>query len=129
MKEWIIGLITAGWVFFTPVHTAVIGIFLMVFTDLLTGMWAAYKRGDKIESKKMRTSIGKFIAYLSLILISYIFDTHFIIPFMGTTLFFKFITFLIGAIEFKSLIENFEKILNIPNLWEKIKEFLAQNRR
>lgn len=128
MKEWIIGLICAGWAFFTPVHTAVIGVFIMVFADLITGMWSAYKRGDKIESKKMRTTIGKFTAYLSLILLGYVFDTHFIIPFMGSTLFFNFLTFLIGSIEFKSLIENFQCILSIPNLWGKIKVFLAQNK-
>lgn len=128
MVEILKNILIAGLTFISPIWGLVVGLAIMVIFDLLTGMWAAYVKGEKIESKKMRMTVGKFIAYFALILISHVMDKVFIIPIFTNSLFTRMVGFFIASVEFKSVCENFSKILGFE-IWDKIKEFLAQNKK
>ncbi len=115
--------------FFAPIHYALFGIVIFVIIDFLTGVWKAFRLNERIQSRRMRDTIGKFIGYFILLLIGQIFDSWFIIPLMGDNLFLQFFVFCIASTEFYSILENVSIILGIPNLKDKIIEFLAQNKK
>ena len=77
-------------VFIAPIQAVIISITIFVFVDLITGIWAALKRNEAIESKKMRDSIGKWISYCLAIILSHMLDEYFPIP--VTDLFFNTMT-------------------------------------
>jgi phage-related holin len=106
MKNWfvrsldviIIYLVT----YFAPTFSVMMGISFLVLIDFVTGMVAAYKRGEAITSRKMRPTITKGMGYMLAILAAHIFQKHF----LPTIEVMKIVSGLIAFIELKSLDEN-----------------------
>jgi phage-related holin len=88
--------------YFAPTFSVLMGISFLVLIDFITGMVAAYKRGEAITSRKMRPTITKGMGYMLAILAAHIFQKHF----LPTIEVMKIVSGLIAFIELKSLDEN-----------------------
>lgn len=94
--------------------------FILVLLDLLTGLWAAAATHTKIESRIMRKTVTKLLAYVSLIICCALVDDiitdmfHLVAAVGG----------FISVIEIISLIENFGRITG-NDIMDKLKEFLT----
>ena len=99
--------------FFSPIIAILIATGVLVFTDLFTGVSAAKKRGEKIDSKKMARSISKIIFYFTAIILSRMMEIVFFpqIPIANIT------SGYIALIEFKSNIENISSITGL-DIWK-----------
>lgn len=104
-----------------PVRSFLILTLCLVVCDTITGIMAARKAGDKITSKGIRQTVTKTTAYFIAILLSEGMRITFIpdisIPY--------FIAFIIAIAEFKSNIENVEKIGDMK-IWDLIKNKLQK---
>jgi hypothetical protein len=103
--------------FFTPLMPWIIAIGVFVFADLITGMFAAKKKGQKIQSNKMFKTIPKFSAYGLGIIVAHVLTLLFIKDFPAV----KLVAGLIAFIEIKSLDENIKAITGVSIFSDLIK--------
>lgn len=113
------GLIAPAW----PPFAAVC---VLVVIDMRTGRQAARHRGEEINSKGMRRSVGKIASYFYLMLAAFIMDKIFLsgLP-IGEPLLYM-ASILCAAVEFKSISENVQTVTGV-NLWSKVKERILPN--
>jgi phage-related holin len=114
LLTFVLGLIAPAW----PPFAAVC---ILVVIDMRTGRQAARHRGEEINSKGMRRSVGKIASYFYLIAASFIMDEIFLkgLPISQPTLYLA--SLLCAAIEFKSISENVQTVTGV-NLWSRIKD-------
>jgi phage-related holin len=99
--------------FFSPIALILFTTGFLVATDLFTGIFAAKKRGENIDSKKMARSISKIIFYFVAIILSRLMEIAFFpqIPIANIT------AGYIALVEFKSNIENISTITGL-DIWK-----------
>lgn len=99
--------------FFSPIYLILFTTGFLVATDLLTGIFAAKKRGEAVDSKKMARSISKIIFYFIAIILSRIMEITFIngLPLANIT------AGYIALVEFKSNFENIGTITGL-DIWK-----------
>lgn len=104
--------------FLSPIGPVMWTMVTLIVADFITGIYAAYRAGDRIESKKMANTVSKFLIYLLVILCAWLVEMHVIpeVPIM------KIVSGFIAVTELKSIFENFNKIYGI-DIWSQIKEF------
>lgn len=107
--------------FIEPIQAIIFLVFGMTIIDLITGIWASIKTGKKIESRIMRRSVVKILAYEIAILSAYWAEAVF---FPGSIILTKIVASATVLIEFSSLMENLTKITGIP-VFMKIYEMFA----
>ena len=92
-----------------PIQTAILGVGFLITADLITGIVAAYKRGELIRSERLKNTAVKMLVYNLLLTSSFIAETYLTpwIPFTNVALSF------LAIIEVKSLGENFQSITGI----------------
>lgn len=111
----------AWMVLFTrPAHDSMIAVIVLVAIDLAVGIWAAVKRGEKINSYGLRRTVTtKIFPYQVAVLCAYYVDKEFDIglPLM------KMIAGFIAVAELKSIFENLGQITGL-DFWTAIRERL-----
>jgi phage-related holin len=105
-KKWAIASIMSCLTFIAPAANLIIVIGLLVLSDFVTGVLAARKREEIINSKKMRNSVTKGIGYMVAILVAFMMQKVFIKDFEVM----KIVAALIAFIELKSIDENLESL-------------------
>jgi hypothetical protein len=116
--------------FFLPVKPLLLLVGLFICTDTILGIWAAHKRGEKINSRKLGNIIPKMILYQSAVLIGYVLDVlllgEFINYFINIELFItKIIAMVLVFVEALSINENFENITG-KNLFNSAKLMITR---
>jgi len=113
------GLIAPAWLPFAAVC-------VLVVIDMRTGRQAARHRGEDINSKGMRRSVGKIASYFYLMAAAFIMDEIFLkgLPVQEPILYLASI--LCAAVEFKSISENVQTVTGV-NLWSKVKDRILPN--
>jgi hypothetical protein len=103
-----------GWllIFLSPIHSIMIGVGVMIFFDLITGLWASKKTGRPITSFGFRRTIVKSLAYQLALISSLIMETIFL---QGMPVI-RIIAGMIAITEFKSFLENIYDITGL-DLW------------
>lgn len=84
--------------------------FLFVFADLLTGIYASRKNHIATSSRRMRKSIAKLLCYLLAILLSFVAERSFGAEFGS----YKLIGGFVCLVEFLSILENLTTITGNP---------------
>ncbi len=109
--------------FFIPIFNLLLATGILILADMITGIYAAKKRGEKIESKKMGRSITKCIFYYLAIILGHIMEVVFVqdLPIAKIT------AGIISTVEFKSNMENIAAITGI-DLWKLLKEKMDSKR-
>ena len=107
MKEWIIkGLIVMMSVL-APINPMLITCGVLILADMVTGMMAAKKRKEQIQSAEMRRSISKFVVYQIAIISAFALETYMLGGIIPVS---KIVAGVIGMVEFKSILENVSTI-------------------
>jgi phage-related holin len=58
--------------FFAPIHTLIAVVFALLIIDLLTGIAAARKRGERISSAGLRRTMSKILIYETAIVVGFL---------------------------------------------------------
>lgn len=102
----------AAWVglFLAPAKATMIAVGFLVIGDLVTGIWAAVKRGETFSSAKLRQTITKTLGYQLAIVLSYVTESQLLpeIPVL------KVVAGLIASTELVSALENLASITGVP---------------
>ena len=115
--------ICCGWIFsfFIPIKGFLIFTVFVVFADMATGILAAKKEQQKINSKGLYRTIEKIVVYFCAILIFEGARNTFSLPFNITYM----TAFLIAAVELTSISENIKRITGV-NLTTLITRFFTR---
>lgn len=107
--SWLKGIFSSFIALFAPIHVVLGVVLLLVLTDLLFGVVAAKKRGEKITSAGLRRTVSKIFVYEFVIGCAFLFQTYLLgIPGDWVV---KLIGGVIGVVEMKSLLEKANDIL------------------
>lgn len=100
------GLIVFLLAFIAPIKNSMIAVSVLIAIDFIFGIIAAYKTGQKIESKKMSRTAVKLFVYQFLLIAAHLCEKYLLewIPFVQITLGF------FALVEFVSIGESFSKI-------------------
>ncbi len=90
---------------FAPVQAVVLTTLALVFIDLITGLVAARKRGEKITSAGIKRTVGKILLYEIAIAAAFLAETYLIGNILPVS---KLVSALIGIVELKSILENLD---------------------
>lgn len=91
--------------YFAPVQNIILVVLLVVFFDLLTGVWASYIQGKGIKSKRMVKTIYKVAIYICIIYLFFAIDKE-----MQMIELHKVMAWVIVGFEMYSILENATKI-------------------
>lgn len=98
-------LVTAS--VFAPIKAAIIVAMALIMADLVFGLIAAKKRGEKLSSSGLRRTVTKVFVYEVAIMLGFLTETYMIgqaIPLV------KLISGLIGIVELKSVLESLDEL-------------------
>ena len=118
--DYILGFLV---VFFLEITAALFAVGFLIIVDTFTGIWAAYKRKEEINSRKLGRIMQKIVLYPLAIIIAKVAEDYLApdIPWIYVT------TGIIGAVEVKSNFENIGSILGF-NLWKRIKAVIWKDK-
>lgn len=103
MKEYTIkGLIVLASIL-APIKALLISCGTLILADMITGILAAKKRGEKISSAEMRRSLTKMLVYQIAIISGFILEKYMLEDLLPVS---KIVAGVIGMVEFKSILEN-----------------------
>lgn len=124
MHNWLKALSITIVSFLAPIHTVMLACGSLIVIDLITGVWAAKKRGETINSAALRRTVSKILAYEIAIISGYILQKYLledILPVM------KLAASAIGLVETISVLENVNSITGSSIFTALIKKLGSQN--
>lgn len=86
-----------------PIKPLAIACGFLVVADMVTGIWAAYKRKEKINSAEMRRSVSKMLIYQLTIVSAFALEKWILEDTIPVS---RIVSGVIGMVEFKSILEN-----------------------
>lgn len=107
MTKFLHSLLISTLAVFIPIQAALITVGVLTFSDLILGLMAANKRGEKITSAGLRRTMSKLFIYEVGVLLAFLCETYLMGGFMPIA---KIVSGLIGTIELKSCFENLDEI-------------------
>jgi hypothetical protein len=123
VQAFLIKLFAGIVLFLAPIQASVNAVFALVLVDLIFGLIAARKRGEKIESRKLAHTPLKLFVYFASIVVVYAAETHIGFGIPAT----KIVTGIIGATEALSLLEKAEAITGAP-VFAKLRDILKPSK-
>lgn len=107
-----------------PIKAVLITVAILIIADMISGIIAAYKRGEQITSAALGRTITKMFVYQTVVISGYLMQEHLINNLIPVV---SLIGGVIGMVEFKSLLENANEILGMDLFKEIIKQFSSKN--
>jgi phage-related holin len=104
-------LLGSFWAILLPIQQSILLVFLLVFADLIVGVWAAVKEGYKISSRSLRRTVVKLLVYEVVVIVTFMVETLLVDYPVA-----KIATGLIGIVEGKSFFENLYRITKVDFL-------------
>lgn len=108
MKEWLNKVALASLAALAPIKMVMITVGVLIMADLVTGIWAALKRGEKVSSAAMRRTISKMFIYQLAVICGFMLETYILDGIVPVA---KIVAGVIGMVEFKSILENSNHIV------------------
>lgn len=84
---------------------------VLIFADLITGIWAATKRKEPVTSKGISRTLAKIFLYEAALALSYLVHQYMTGDILPAD---KLVAGLIGIIELRSILENMNAINGTP---------------
>jgi phage-related holin len=106
----LVKLVAGSLLFLAPIQASVNVVFALVFVDLIFGLIAARKRGERIKSSKLAHTPLKLFVYFASIVAVYAADQYIGLVMPVT----KIVTGIIGATEVLSMLEKAEFLTGVP---------------
>lgn len=110
MKDWVISTLLAGLAVFAPIQGVIITVGILIFGDMFTGVWAAYKRKEPITSAALRRSVTKMAVFQFAVLSGYLLEVYLLGGLLPVA---KLVAGVVGLVEFKSVLENAKEITGL----------------
>jgi len=123
-RSWAVALAITAFAFLTPIHSILFVVGVLIFSDLILGVWAAKKTNVPITSARLRDSVSKMFIYLLVIILGYLVESYLV----GLVPISKLTASVIGVVEMKSVYENAGIILGRPLFQELIIKLGSKNR-
>jgi hypothetical protein len=111
MKDYITGLLLSTLAIFAPIKALLLVTGILIFSDLISGILSARKKGQKISSAGMRRTVTKVAVYNAAIMLGFLTETYMLDGFLPLS---KIAAGLISVVEFKSILENLDTINGNP---------------
>jgi hypothetical protein len=108
MKEFLAKVFLATMAILAPIQMVLVSVGVLILADLITGILAAHKKGEKIRSSAMRRTISKIVVYNTAVLTGFLLETYLLASIFPVA---KLVAGVIGLVEFKSILENGNVIL------------------
>lgn len=107
MKPYLVAIVATLASVFAPVQSILIVTFIMILADLATGIYAAKKRGEQIQSSAIRRTVSKIFVYEIAIALGFL-AQHYL---MGDVIpVSNMIASVVGMVELKSVLENLNSL-------------------
>ena len=110
MKQFLAALIAATIAALAPIQAVMISVGVIIMLDLITGIWAAVKRKEKIESAALRRTVSKFLIYQLAVISGFVVQHYMLGDIMPTS---NVVAGVIGIVELKSILENSNTIVGM----------------
>lgn len=123
MKEFLVKSCIAVGAILAPIKMVMITVGVLIVADLVTGIWAAHKRGEKINSAAMRRTISKIFVYQLSVITGFLLETYILGNSVPIS---KIVAGVIGMVEFKSVLENSDTIIG-ENIYSMILKKLGSD--
>lgn len=107
-----------------PIEKHAIAIFVLVLFDLILGLIAAIKRGEKITSNGLKTTVIKLFVFETALALGFIAEKYLLNDLLPIS---KIISTLVGIVELTSVFENLDEIYGQP-LFKVLIDKLGSNR-
>jgi phage-related holin len=106
--------------YFTPIAEMVHVMLIFLALDMISGIWASVKAGQKIKSHKLRQTVYKFLWYTIAVMTSWMMEKTFNLSLLNLACVTAgFICF----VELKSIFENITRITGDPVFMRILKTF------
>jgi hypothetical protein len=116
VKDFLFGLVVSCAAVFAPIKALLLVTGIMIFADLVTGILAARKKGEAINSAGLRRTISKVFIYNAAIMLGFLAETYLLEGFIPIS---KIAAGLIGTVEITSVFENLN-VLNGSNVFKSL---------
>ena len=123
-KDWLWPLVVSGFAALAPIHTVLFVVGLLILIDTITGVWAAYKEGQKITSAKLRRLVSKIVIYNIAVISAFLLENWLLEGLLPVS---KIVAGAVGSVEMKSILENGNRITGLDLFSEVIKRLGSKN--
>jgi len=103
MKEYLYKGLLVTLSLLAPIKPLIISCGILIAADMITGMFAAKKRKESINSAEMRRSLTKMVVYQIAIISGFVLEVYMLNNLVPVS---KVVAGVIGMVEFKSILEN-----------------------
>lgn len=86
-----------------PIKPLLLACGALIVADMITGIFAAHKRKEAINSADMRRSLTKMVVYQIAIISGFVLEKYMLDGLLPVS---KVVSGVIGMVEFKSILEN-----------------------
>lgn len=107
-----------------PIQATMLTVGFLIVADLITGIWASHKRGEKFSSAEMRRTVSKMLIYQLCVISAYFIEAHILQQVLPIA---KIVSGVIALVELKSLLENSNTILGVDIFKALIKKLGSRN--
>lgn len=111
MKDYVTGLVISLAAIFAPIKELFLVTLVLILVDLISGILAARKKGQKIQSAGLRRTFTKLLVYMTGIGIGFLIEQFMLEGFIPVS---KLAAGLISLVEGKSIFENLDIINGSP---------------
>jgi phage-related holin len=126
MKDYLIGLVVTTAAIFAPIKAIFLVTGILIFSDLILGIIAAKKRGEKISSAGLRRTATKIFVYNAAIVLGFLVEKYTLEGFLPIS---KITAGLISVVELTSILENLNTINGSPVFAKLIEKLGSVNDR
>ena len=114
-------ILIAALALIAPIQDAIFAIGFLIMIDLIMGVTAAYKTGEKLKSSRLKNTGVKMLIYNLLLISSFIAQTY-LAPWIPFT---KIVLGFLATVEITSMGESFQKITGLSFV-RYIKDYLNE---
>jgi hypothetical protein len=119
-------LILAAFAAIAPIHALLLTVGLLIFGDMVLGVWAAKKRGEAITSSRLRDTVSKMFIYHMVLILGFLVQEHMLDGWIPIV---KLSASVIGIVEIKSVLENSGSILGQPLFKELVQRLGSKSKK
>lgn len=124
MKQFLYNLGVSAMAALAPIKPVMITVGILIISDLISGVWAAHKRGERITSAALGRTITKMVVYQTAVITGFLLQRYLLADALPVV---NLVGGVIGMVEFKSFIENANSIVGGDILKEVIKKLSSKN--
>ena len=124
MKSFLSNLLVSAMAALAPIKPVMITVGILIISDLITGIWAARKRGEQITSAALGRTVSKMVVYQTAVVTGFLLQKYLLADAMPIV---NIVGGIIGMVEFKSFVENANAIVDGDIMKEILKKLSSKN--